>query len=532
MSALSTDSSLSPVPHSNLEAIRGLEPAAVFEHFVRLTDFAVKIGGEEPVRQMMREWAEIEKFTHRTDQSGNLAIYVPGRGSGVGQKPKALQFHLDMVLNPKDRNYTANPIPLYRDTAVVDGQEEIILSSRDTTTIGADNRLGAALAMAAATDRELTDCPPLILLATWGEEEGLKGAIALDPSLLNDADMLFNLDNEDLGVILNGCAGQATYEVTHSVVRTDRRSDDVPVILSLQKYPGGHSGMEIHQKRGNAIRDLTGALSEYLASHPGHKIEVASITGGTARNALAEDSSILIWAPLDEAKALAAHFSDDSMKERFRENVDAKIREEKKREPVLEARIETDRHIFSHFQDPMAPDSSAKVLELLLAIPHGVALWDGDAQNQRPALSNNLGLISTSGDQLKITCMARHIDFKIAQDYLERELREVAKSTKAHLNTVCTGTSTGWIGNGEAENPAIRAMAAAFRENSIEPTVTSIHAGIECGEFNKKVPHLAQAAAGPSIRGGHTTGELIITRTVEPMRRVLNSTLRQLATLA
>lgn len=224
--------------HSNLEAIRGLQPSGVYEAFARFCDHGVKIGQEAPVREMLASWAAAYDFPTVADGSGNMAIHVPGRGAGAGQKPVIVQFHMDMVCEPPSHDFNANPIRLFRDVKFVEGREQEVLWSRGITTIGADNRLAGAMAQSAAIDPALTDAPPMIILATWGEEAGLVGARALDPTLLGDAELLINLDNEALGEVLNACAGQATVEVKVPLVR-EAIEDRVPVLITLQDYPGG-----------------------------------------------------------------------------------------------------------------------------------------------------------------------------------------------------------------------------------------------------------------------------------------------------
>lgn len=287
--------------------------------------------------------------------------------------------------------------------------------------------------------------------------------------------------------------------------------------------------MTIHEQRGNALKDLVEAFSAFLETVPPGSVRLAAVTGGGARNAIPISASILAWAKPADALQLMKHFRSSEVGEAFIEKVDAAIRQDAGLTPRVEATIIEDVLLAGNFHGPFDADSAGRILRLLTKLPHGVAEWDGDPANKRPALSSNLGIARTSTDQLHLTLMARNVHGDVALSFLQRKIEEGLMKAELGANFDCISVSSGWDGT-SGENRVIQAMRNAYsRVLGREPVVTSIHAGIECGEFAILRPSLQQGSAGPTIKGGHTVNEMILIETVEPAYQFLLETLRELA---
>ena len=230
-----------------------VEPAQLWEHFYQITQIPRPSKQEAAVRQYVIDLAEQGGHSWRMDTTGNLLVSVAATAGREDRPAVIIQNHLDMVTvktGDKDHDFTRQPLGLQ----VVDGWV-----MADRTTLGADNGVGCAAALALMTDPEVAH-PPLELLFTVDEETGLGGALNLDPGLLTGRLML-NLDTEDWHELYVGCAGAGDWQMHRTFGTAPPPANSEQWQLSLKGLAGGHSGIQIHQQLGNAIKLLGQCLA-------------------------------------------------------------------------------------------------------------------------------------------------------------------------------------------------------------------------------------------------------------------------------
>lgn len=237
---------------------------------------------EAGIREWLIHWAASRGLSSKTDSIGNLVIYVPASTGRENAPALILQGHLDMVCEKtpdSTHDFTRDPIHIIRDGDWL---------KADKTTLGADNGIAIAIAMALVEDENVSH-PPLELLFTVEEEAGIGGADYIDPSLLT-AKVLINLDSEEDGVFTIGCAGGGSTYITLPVSWSESSKDDITFELTVSGLQGGHSGEDINKHRGNANKILARTLDEVQRTIP---FRLSTFKGGTARNAIPRDAEAI-----------------------------------------------------------------------------------------------------------------------------------------------------------------------------------------------------------------------------------------------
>ena len=257
-----------------------LQPSVLWKHFDALRRIPRPSGHEEAVMAHLRSWAEARGLAHRSDAVGNLVIYVPGTKGREKAPAVILQGHVDMVAEKDkstDFDFLKDPIEV-----VVEGDWVVA----PKTTLGADNGIGVAAAQAVADDPAVSH-GPLELLFTVDEETALTGATNLDGSLLTGRTML-NLDSEEDGTLFVGCAGGCTTDLVFDLSPSASPQGWTELEINVTGLKGGHSGLAIHENRGNAIKILAELLSRTLARGP---VRLVRIEGGNKHNAIPREAS-------------------------------------------------------------------------------------------------------------------------------------------------------------------------------------------------------------------------------------------------
>ena len=279
-----------------MNSIKDLKPTAIWQNFYKLTQVPRPSNHEEQARKFMLEWAKENNIEAEIDEVGNIIMRKPATPGMENRKGVILQGHLDMVPQKNedtDHDFEKDPIQAY-----VDGE----WVRAKGTTLGADNGMGVAAGMAMLT---ATDIPhgPLEVLITATEETGMDGANGLKPGVLK-GDILLNLDSETEGELYVGCAGGLD-----STIEFNYKEEAVPAQvkafrLGIKGLKGGHSGMDINLGRGNSNKLLFRFLKTYAAELG---IRIASVSGGTLRNAIPRESFALVVIPAaNETKLQAA----------------------------------------------------------------------------------------------------------------------------------------------------------------------------------------------------------------------------------
>lgn len=470
---------------------RGLNPESVWKHFAALCRIPRQSKHEGPVRDYLRQWATEKGLASFIDTGGNLVIRKPASPGRENVPGVILQAHLDMVCqknNSVTHDFSRDPIH-----ATVRGN--LVLS--ENTTLGADDGIGVALALAILDDDSLTH-GPLEVLLTVDEEEGMGGANRLATDILQGK-ILLNLDSETWGDFCLGCAGG-----TDVLVRRTGHSETFPakwqaVQIDITGLRGGHSGINIHEGRGNAIKILARILHSLENRFP---ICLSTLTGGTARNALPREASAIIGIQPQNMASLNDQLQQwQNLISRELAGVDENIRIGW--QPAITSRI-------------MSSDDQRIWLRSLHAAPHGIWRMSVSAPCS-PETSNNLGTVNLQPDGGSCTFMVRST-LDSACDALAEEITSLFSLSDMQVSK--ENAYPGWAPN--LSSPLLALCRKIYRQEfGSEPATHIIHAGLECGILKSKYPGLDIISFGPTIHSPHAPGESVEIDTVEKCWRLL-----------
>ena len=460
-------------------ALSGLEPQLLWDHFAALA--AIPRGSKNEAAATAHVVAVGARLglPVKVDSVGNVLITKPGT-KGLETKPAVvLQGHLDMVCEKNSgtvHDFTKDPIRL-----VVAGNEV----KADGTTLGADNGIGCAAALAILESKDVAH-PPLECLFTIDEETGLTGANALTPDFLNATRML-NLDTEEEGAIYVGCAGGLDTMAATAVARVAPAAGASPYRISVTGLRGGHSGCDIHEGRVNALKVLARAVSEAEA----FGFAPATLDGGSKRNAIAREGFASGWAdPIREPELKAALAK-----------LEADVRSEAGR---FDNPVNIGLERVDAAPNPLGPADAKRIVGFLHAAPHGVLGWSPDI----PGLvqtSTNLAIIETKDDEVSFATSQRS-----SVDSAKKDAgRQMATAMNLAGLEVKQGDGyPGWKPN--VSSPILGVAKGVHAELfGKEPEVKAIHAGLECGIIGEKFPKMDTISFGPTIRNAHSPDECV-----------------------
>jgi dipeptidase D len=461
------------------DSLGHLEPRSVWEHFSSLTRIPRPSGHEAAVAKHLRDVADRHGFKATQDAVGNLIIDVPATKGREKATCVILQGHLDMVAEKnKDtaHDFLKDPIR----TRI---EEEWVYATG--TTLGADNGIGVAAAMAAATDPTVSH-GPLQLLFTVDEETGLTGAMRLDGSMLRGK-ILLNLDSEEDGVLFVGCAGGADTHLFVSPSWVPAPSGTSPYQVEVKGLRGGHSGLNIIENRGNALKLLARLLVE--AREAGIGFDLAAFAGGSKHNAIPREAeATVLMSAVDEARfsgVLGRMLAD------FRAELEG-----------IDEGLEINMSKAAAGGNVMKRESRDRFLDLLLALPHGV-LGMSQAISGLVETSSNLAVVERDGERIKIVTSSR----SSVAPALKAVLGSIrAAGVLAGVEVHSRDGYPGWKPN--MASPILRLVREVYAEHwGRDPHVTAIHAGLECGLLGDKVPGLDMISFGPQMEGVHSPDE-------------------------
>ncbi len=483
--------------------IKDLKPAAVFAIFDEITKVPRPSKKEGKIRQYLLDFAEKHNLAVKTDAVGNVVMSLPATPGHEDAPTVILQAHMDMVCESNDKNFDFENSPI---TTVVDGE----WLRAEGTTLGADNGIGMAAALAALTDKELVH-GPLEALFTVDEETGLTGANNLGEGMISGS-ILLNLDSEDDAEIFVGCAGGVDTTCTFRYERMMAPTDFFYFKVEISKGLGGHSGGDIHLGRANANRLLARFLYTLLSGK--HELALAEIDGGNLRNAIPRAAHAIVGVHAASKESVRVAFNE------FAAEVKAEF---DGIEPTLALEL-------SSIERPeycVDTETTTRLVESLYAAPHGVISMSRDLE----------GLVETSTNLASVKMQP---DSTILVTTSQRSSVESRKWDIAHrveaLFTLAGATVThgdgypGWAPN--MNSPIMRLSADAYEElYGIRPAIKAIHAGLECGLFLEKYPHLDMVSFGPTLQGVHSPSERMYIPAVERFWGQLTRTLEKVAEL-
>lgn len=487
-----------PAAPSSSPPLAELEPRELWRHFHDLTRIPRPSGHEEPVRAHLLAFGRSLGLPSRIDAAGNVIITKPATPGMEGCAGVVLQAHLDMVpqKRPEVRHdFTRDPIEAYAEGDLVRARG---------TTLGADNGIGAAAAMAVLASPTLRHAP-LEALFTANEEAGMSGALGLEPGTLN-GELLFNLDSEEEGELFIGCAGGLDATAEFELRETTVPEGYAGFELAVSGLRGGHSGLDIDRGRANANKLLVRLLH---AAHRHHALRLVSLQGGSLRNAIARDACALCAVPIAGTESFGSAMA--SVADELR-------REYAAADPAITITLRPVATPASAFDR----DDAGRLLDLLLASPNGVVRMSGEMAGLVET-SLNLAVLSSGSGRVQVEYLLRSAA-ETAMEELRLSLRGLYEAAGASIRF--DGGYPGW--RPDPDSPALRLVQSAYRACfGREAAVRAVHAGLECGIIGASHPRLQMLSFGPTIRYPHSPDEEVDIPSVARFWQLLTAALER-----
>lgn len=478
--------------------LEGLEPISVWEIFEEISRIPRCSKHEEKLQDFLKKWAKDNDVGFKKDKTGNVLLT---RAANRGfEKVKTLMFqaHQDMVCEKtpvSNHDFTKDPISLILESGKIKG---------NNTSLGADNGIGMALAMAILIDDSLKGNGTIEALFTVDEEEGFTGVRNLDPDFFTASHMI-NLDSEEVGVIIVSSAGGGgtTYSIKYRTKSPDNREC---LRVEIGGLLGGHSGVDIHLPRYNANKLLANCLRKLHSELP---IRLVKFEGGTRGNVIPRTAyaEILILARhADKASKIISEWV---------KSID------KSNEPGLMVKtspIET---------RPSAPiHETEKMIKLVSEIPFGPKSWSKEYEGLVQT-SNNNGIVKTEENTFKVYVNSRTSNMKDFYDN-QRILSELGAKYK--IQTEQNTRNAGW--RADPNSKLLKLVKETYNEvQGRAPKITGIHGGLECGVIAGLKPGIDIISVGPTIKYPHSPSEYVEVNGVETLYETLLKVASKMRTL-
>ena len=480
------------------EQIRLLEPMVLWNHFADLNAVPRPSKKEERVIAFMKAFGEGLKLETLIDVVGNVIIKKPATSGMEDHQTVVLQSHLDMVHQKNSDtnfNFATQGIEMF-----VDGD----WVRANGTTLGADNGIGVASIMSLLAAKDIPH-PAIEALFTIDEETGMTGALSLKGGLL-EGKILLNLDTEADNELTIGCAGGIDITATGNYTQL-RTSNSVAFTISVKGLTGGHSGAEIHLGRGNANKIMNRIL---LNLSDEYRINIASINGGSLRNAIPRESvATIVVYDVNASKILeTVNTLAQIIKEEY-----------KITDPKFSVTIDNAPLPVSVFESGF----QHKLLRAIYACPNGIYRMSPEI-NGLVQSSNNLARVLVADGTFNIQCLTRS-----SVDSEKQDLANAITSTfeLMHASVNLSGSYPGWQPRTDA--PIVKLMSELYMEMFQEPAhVNAVHAGLECGILGTNYPDVQMISFGPNIFGPHSPDECVQISSVQKFWNYLLETLKRI----
>lgn len=479
--------------------IKDLNPSLLWNFFYDLTQIPRPSKKEDKVVDYVKKFGQDRGLETIVDEAGNVIIKKPATPGMENHKVTLLQGHLDMVPQKnsnKKHDFENDPIEAFVDGDWVCARE---------TTLGADNGIGVAAALAVIDSKDLAH-GPVEALFTIDEETGMTGAFGLKKGILN-ADIMLNTDSEDEGELYVGCAGGMDANITYKYKETPVPGGRLAFHITITGLKGGHSGLDIIRGRGNANKLLFRFIKHIVNTC---EASIAFIDGGGLRNAIPREAKAVIIIP--EKK-------ENELKKSIREYEEIYKHELSAVEPDLKLGLkETD------LPDSLIDkDTQNRLINGIIACPNGVIRMS----NSMPGLvetSTNLASVYSQRGEISVKCLMRS-SVDSSRDELASMLESVFKLAGADV--IFDGAYPGWKPDMNSE--ILRLMKEVYKElYGKTPEVKAIHAGLECGLIGGVYPELDMISFGPTIRFPHSPDEKVHIESVHKFWLLLVETLKSI----
>ncbi len=480
-------------------AMAEVEPREVWKHFEALAAIPRPSAKEAAARQYVLNLAAALGLESLVDPAGNLVVRKPAYPGRESAAVTALQGHLDMVCEKNE----GTRFNFEKDAIQLDRREDWLYATG--TTLGADNGVGVAVALAVMESKTIQH-GPMEFVFTVEEETTLAGASAFPPGVLR-ARYLLNLDNEEQGTVCIGCAGGVNTRAWRKVVFQLAGAGE-GFWVKVAGLRGGHSGVDIHLGRGNAVRILGGALQRVMEAIPA---QIADLRGGSAHNAIPREAAALV---VVDATNQARLFS---IVEQYAEDVRTDLGDF---DPDVEITVG---RAVKDATRVIAPSDAKRTVDLMASLPHGVL-----------AMSPGVpGLVQDSTNVATVGVRDGVVEIVTSQRSAIESGKEMARRLVA---TVCrmagfevehSGDYPGW--KPEPESEIVRQSKAVYEAMyGSAPQVIAMHAGLETGVLGKNYPEMQMISIGPQIEHPHSPDERVQISSVAEFWKYLVAVLERL----
>ena len=464
-----------------------LKPARVFEQFAKINQIPRPSKHEEKMIEYLKKFGKDHGLETKVDETGNVLIKKPATKGYENRATTILQSHMDMVcdkLVDVDIDFYNDPIQSY-----VDGD----WMRAKGTTLGADDGIGDAIELA-ILDSDDIEHGPIECVFTRDEETGLTGAFGMKAGFMSGK-YLINLDSEDEGQIFISCAGGINTTAVFHVTREDAPEGYFFMEASLKGLQGGHSGDDINKKRANAIKILARFLYNEQSKMD---LYLAQWNSGRMHNAIPRDGKVIFAVPADKKEEVKADF-----------NVFAKEVEDEYH--ITDTNMQW-ALVSADKQKVMDKPTSDNLIKAIQAVDNGVlAMCQDEALAWMVETSSNIASVQSEEDKVVVVSSQR--------SNVMSNLKNMSNSVKACFQlagaeVIQNDGYPAWKMNPESKLVKITVDAYKKLFNK-EPKVLGIHAGLECGLFSEKYPHLEMVSFGPTLRNVHTPDECLYIPTVQ-----------------
>lgn len=470
----------------------GLSPESVWNYFYEITKIPRCSGEENKVRDWVVETTKSLGLNSVVDEAGNVKVEKAATSGYESHEGVVLQAHLDMVCSPMNMEF---PLLL----KINDGWV-----TANNTTLGADNGIGLAIAMAVLSDENISH-PPLEVLFTVDEETGLTGAKNLKPDFLRFR-KLINLDSEQEGEITIGCAGGGRSNIEMTFKREDIISDLQGAVVSVNGLLGGHSGIDV-DKRLNPNKLIAEFLQEANQKIP--ELRLVSIKSGEQDNVIPSKSDA--WILIDDNNIEVLNNIKSNMLRSWREKyID------------IEPSINIDIYKVNAYK-PIPKESTNKIINMLNELPYGVIAWSKEIEDTIET-SVNISPIKTFENSLSITMMSRSAKLE-ERDTLRALIKDIANKYGAEC--VEDEGYAPWEPN--FDSPLL-ALAVDVYKNlyNIEPKIVVTHGGLETAVIGATYDGMDMISIGPTIENAHSPQERLNIESVDHVYTYLLELLKSL----
>ena len=482
-----------------MNILQSLEPKKVFEYFEAISNIPRGSGNEKGISDYLLNFGKSLGLESIQDKALNVIIKKPGTKGYENAPTVIIQGHMDMVCeknNGVEHDFEKDPLKL----RIVD---DYIYAT--DTTLGADNGIAVAYAMAILASNDIPH-PPIEVLITTDEETGMSGAMAINKDHI-DGKILINLDNEEEGYLLVSCAGGIRSTATLNIEKQDVKDKKV-VKISISGLKGGHSGMDIIKERGNSNKILGRVLKGLLKEV---SFNIVNLNGGSKNNAI----------PREAEAVITINSSDEStvidVIKKWNDIIGNELRTQDSGLKIEALSIDDKEE--KEFTD----ESTKKVVDLLYIYPNGINSKSVEIDGLVES-STNLGVLTTSDTAVEFDSAIRSSVPSLKEEIVLRS-KTIVELLGGEFTT--TADYPGWEYNPDSK---IREICQKVHKDLYgnEAKIVAIHAGVECGLFNEKLGNLDMISFGPNLYDVHTPDEHMSISSVRNCYEYLKAILKEI----